>query len=198
MIPIIFLGGALGSGLVMPFIFGSKYSQIFCTTIAIALFAYYVFSVLQLTKMDALTGLLNRQAYYADVSRNAIDITALVSIDMNGLKTINDTQGHVAGDDAIVTISICFINSLRRRQSCYRVGGDEFIIVCRKNSESDVADLVDRIHRYVGETKYSCSVGYSFAQGGSTTIDDLLKKSDEMMYAEKERHYAELGIRKRR
>ncbi len=49
---------------------------------------YYVFAIFQLTSKDALTGLLNRQAYKASVRENARTITAIVSIDMNGLKVI--------------------------------------------------------------------------------------------------------------
>ena len=85
-IPIAFLGIALGSGLVLPFIFRDAYANIFCITMAIALFAYNEFSVHELTKKDSLTGLLNRHAYYADVSNDTKSITALISIDMNGLK----------------------------------------------------------------------------------------------------------------
>lgn len=89
-IPIVFLCIAFLSGLIFPFIFGKDYSQIFCVTIIIALFVYYVFSILQLTNKDSLTGLLNRQAYYASTSSNLRDITGIISIDMNGLKVIND------------------------------------------------------------------------------------------------------------
>ena len=58
-IPIAFLSLALLSGLIFPFVFGSDFSKIFCSTIAIALFVYYVFEILQQTKKDSLTGLLN-------------------------------------------------------------------------------------------------------------------------------------------
>ena len=192
-VPIVFMSAALGSGLIFPFVFGSNYSQIFCTTIAIALYVYYVFSILQLTKKDSLTGLLNRQAYYADVARNPEDITALVSVDMNGLKKINDEEGHAAGDEALSTLSLCFKRSLRRRQLCDRIGGDEFVIVCRKNTEAEVAGLAERIKTSVSETKYSCSVGYFYSEGGADSIDEMLKRSDEMMYAEKAKHYLETG-----
>ena len=197
-IPIVFMAGALGTGLIFPFVFGSDFSQIFCTTIAIALFVYYVFLILQITKKDPLTGLLNRQAYYADVERNPEDITALLSIDMNGLKAINDNEGHAAGDEAISTVSHCFSRSLKRRQSGYRVGGDEFIIVCRKNTMNDVNHLVERIRTYVSQTKYSCSIGYSFAIEGNKSVEELLKQSDELMYAEKARYYKNMGIDRRR
>ena len=95
LIPIAYFAFALGSGVFLPFIFGPVYSHIFCTTIAIGLFTYYLFSVLNLTKKDSLTDLLNRQACYGDMEIDPSGITALVSIDMNGLKHINDTHGHV-------------------------------------------------------------------------------------------------------
>lgn len=196
-VPIIFFVFALGSGLVLPFILRDDYSNIFCITIAIALFAYYEFSILTLTKKDSLTGLLNRHAYFADISNDPKSISALVSIDMNGLKKLNDNVGHAAGDEALVTLSLCFMRSLKNKQSGYRVGGDEFIIVCRKTSKEDVLQLVERIKKYVAETKYTCSIGYAFNLDGDTPISDLLKESDKMMYQEKENYYRESGNERR-
>lgn len=187
--PIVFLVFAFGSGVILPFVLGNDYSQIFCTTLAVVLFVYYVFSILQLTKKDSLTGLLNRQAYYADIESDPESITALISIDMNGLKTINDTDGHAAGDKALVALARCFMRANKRWQPVYRIGGDEFVIVCRRTSHNEVIKLVERIRKAVAETKYSCSVGYSYAADGVKPIDSLLKESDEMMYAEKARFY---------
>ena len=197
LVPIAFLAFALGSGLVLPFIFKGDYSSIFCITIAIALFAYYEFNVLQLTKKDSLTGLLNRHAYFADISNDPKSISALVSIDMNGLKAINDNEGHNAGDEALLALALCFNKSLRGRQSGYRIGGDEFIILCRKNSEAEVKSLVERIEKNVKETKYSCAIGYGLNLNGEKDIEKLLKESDEMMYKDKDRYYAETGKNRR-
>ena len=197
-IPIAFLALALGSGLLLPFILGADYSSIFCIIIAIALFAYYEFTLLQLTKKDSLTGLLNRQAYYADVSNNPEDISALVSIDMNGLKYLNDNYGHAAGDEGLSTLGLCFNRALKRKQTGYRVGGDEFIIICRKNSEQEVLELIERIRKNVNETKYSCSIGYSLNPDGTKHVDELLKESDVVMYQEKERYYKETGKERRK
>lgn len=196
-VPIVFFAVALGSGLIFPFIFKSEYSTIFCVTIGIALFVYYEFLVLQFIKKDALTGLLNRHVYYADVSRNYKSITALISIDMNGLKSINDNLGHTAGDEALVTLSLCFTRSIKYRETCYRIGGDEFVIICRRTSEKEVLEVVEKIKKLVSETKYSCSIGYAFNFEGQKTIDDLLTESDAMMYKEKDRYYAENGIERR-
>lgn len=197
-IPILFLCFAFIGGLVLPFVFGSSYSHIFCTTIGIALFAYHEFSFLQLTKKDSLTGLLNRQAYYSETGHSPETITAILSIDMNGLKTINDTKGHAAGDEALTTLALCFKRSLRRRQTGYRIGGDEFIIVCWRESKSDVLELVERIRHSVAETPYTCSIGYCYRSDPSQTIDEMLKESDEKMYAEKELHYLQTKNNRRR
>ena len=188
-IPIIFFCVTFLSGLLFPFLLKGDYSQVFCMTIAIALFVYYVFSILQLTKKDALTGVLNRQAYYADVATESADITAIVSIDMNGLKVINDKQGHAAGDEALSTLALCFWRSLKRRQSVYRVGGDEFVIVCRKTPHFEVAQLVERIRVHVAETKYSVSIGYSYRIDDTKSIETLLKESDTIMYESKALFY---------
>ena len=197
-IPIVFLCFAFISGLVLPFVYGKEYAHIFCSIIAIALFVYYVFLILQLTTIDSLTGLLNRQAFYADICRSPEDITALMSLDMNGLKAINDTGGHSAGDEALITLAVCFTRALRRGQSGYRVGGDEFVIVCRKTSRSEVIQLAERIKHTVAETQYSCSIGYSYRSDAAKSIDVLLKESDEMMYADKAQYYTSFKRDRRR
>ena len=196
-VPIAFLCFALLTGLLLPFIFGKAYSHLFCTIIAIALFVYYVFLILQMTTIDPLTGLLNRQAFYADIRNRPEEITALLSLDINGLKTINDTDGHSAGDEALTTLAECFNRAMKRGQSTYRIGGDEFVTVCRKSSRSDVMHLVERIRNAVSASKYSCSVGYCCRSNEAETIDEILKESDKMMYADKARHYADIELDRR-
>ena len=197
-IPIAFLGLAFVSGLVFPFIYGKDYAAIFCSTIAVALFVYYVFSILEQTKKDALTGLLNRQAFKSDVHKNPEEITALLSIDMNGLKAINDNQGHAAGDEALTTLALCFMRSLKARESGYRIGGDEFAIICRRTTQSEMMALKERIESHVEETECSCAIGYSYNEGGAKTVEQMLKEADDMMYSDKARYYAESGIDRRK
>ncbi|MBR6898373.1 MAG: GGDEF domain-containing protein [Lachnospiraceae bacterium] len=197
-IPILFMAFAFGSGLVLPFILGKDYSKIFCPTIMIALFVYYVFSILQLTSKDALTGLLNRQSYYVTVNDNPKTITGIVSVDMNGLKHINDTDGHTAGDEALKTISHCLMRAKKGKQSAFRMGGDEFLLVCRRSSEKEIEQLIDHIRKIVSETKYSCAIGYSFSSDGSMSIEEMLKASDEMMYEDKAAYYKRVGESKYR
>ncbi len=195
---IIFLAFALGSGLVLPFIFRDAYASLFCITIAVALFAYFQFNTLQLTNKDALTGLMNRHAYYADIHNDPKSISAVISIDMNGLKVLNDSEGHEAGDKALVTLSSCFASVLTNRQTGYRIGGDEFIIICRKTSDAEVYEIIQKIRDNVAETKYNCAIGYSLNLTGNKTVTYLLRESDKMMYKEKEKFYSESNDRRKK
>ena len=192
-IPILFLAFSFASGLVFPFIIGKEYSRIFCTTIAVALFVYYVFLILQLTKKDALTGLLNRQAYYASIRDNNKDITAFISIDMNQLKVINDSNGHLAGDQALLTISRCLFEAVSSKQSVYRIGGDEFVIICKRTTKEELDAIVNNIRKNVGKTTYSCSIGFSFDKDGTRNHNDMIKESDEMMYKDKANFYSKVS-----
>ena len=192
-VPIAYLALAFASVLFLPFVLGREFSQMFCITIAIALFVFYEFSIHQITKKDPLTGVFNRQAYYTDREINPGRITGLVTLDMNGLKEINDNQGHVAGDEALATLARCLLREKRFGQSVYRIGGDEFVIICRDASQKDILSLIDRIKKSINETEYSCSLGYCCTEVGNNDIDSMLRNADEMMYAEKARYYLTSG-----
>jgi diguanylate cyclase (GGDEF)-like protein len=197
-VPIVYLALAFASGVFLPFLFGRNYATIFCTTIIIALFIYYVFSIHQLSKKDPLIGTLNLQAFYDDSTVNPNEITALISIDMNGLKEINDTFGHAAGDEALITLTECFKRVLNQKQSIYRIGGDEFVIICRNLSQDAVSDLISRIQSETAKTKYSCAVGYCFKGNRNISISEMLKESDVNMYAEKAKYYSDIRKDRRR
>jgi len=197
-IPIAFLALAFASGVFLPFIFGMKFAQIFCPTIMIALFVHYVFSIHKLSKIDPLTGVLNLQAFYADSAVAPEDITALISMDMNGLKEINDTLGHAAGDQALITVAECFKGELNSRQAIYRIGGDEFIIICRKTPQGEVEDLIGQIREKIARTNYSGSIGYSCSEDGKKSVNEMLRESDENMYAAKAKYYSDTHTDRRR
>ncbi len=197
-IPIVFLAFAFASGLILPFVFGKSFSQIFCSTIMIALFVHYVFSIHQLSKKDPLTGALNLQAFYRDSATAPEEITALISVDMNGLKAINDALGHAAGDEALISLADCCRNVLGSRQAIYRIGGDEFVIVCRQMQEAEVAGLIERIKEKMAETKYSSSIGYSCRGNRKIPVSEMLKESDADMYAEKAKYYSNSRMDRRR
>lgn len=82
---------------------------------------------------------------------------------------------------------------MKSGQSGYRIGGDEFMIICRNNSLTEVTELIERIHSAVSETKYKCSIGYSYSANGEKSISELKKESDAMMYQEKVKFYNDSG-----
>jgi diguanylate cyclase (GGDEF)-like protein len=84
------------------------------------------------------------------------------------------------------------------KDSVYRLGGDEFLIVCKHVSEEEVKKLVENIRSKVSETKYSCAIGYSFCSEEIKNIDEIMKKSDEMMYKDKLEYYSQPGHTKYR
>ena len=164
----------------------------------IALFVYYVFSIHQLSKKDPLTGVLNLQAFYDDSMISPEEISALISLDMNGLKKINDTSGHAAGDEALMAIADCYRDVLDGSQAVYRIGGDEFVILCRQMTQEEVTGLIRRIRERVAETKYSCSVGYSCRKSRDTSVSDMLRESDADMYADKAKYYSDARMDRRK
>ena len=191
LVPVIFLALTSAFSIVLPIIIGTNFNKWFCTTVAINVFVYYIFIIQQYTKKDPLTGLLNRQSYYSDMEKSGDSITAAVSLDMNGLKTLNDTKGHAAGDEALVELAGCFAHAARLGQRVYRVGGDEFMILCWRTSEPDLKKLVTQIRRNVISSDYSCSVGLCY-RGEKMSVEELIRISDERMYVEKERYYGSL------
>lgn len=79
-----------------------------------------------------MTRTLNRHSFYRDVEVFKHNLNAVLSIDLNDLKSINDSMGHAAGDKAIVTTEECIQKRLVKGCYLYRTGGDEFIVLCTK------------------------------------------------------------------
>ena len=147
--------------------------------------------------LDPLTSLRNRFAYYDDSENLTRNITAVASIDMNGLKRLNDSRGHAAGDAALAAIGKCLYDVSDRRTSAYRVGGDEFVVLFIDQTQADVEQILRRIRESISETGYSISVGYTM-KAPEQTLDDALRVSDQNMYGDKAAYYRTQGIDRRR
>ena len=186
-VPLLFIAVPSALSLLMP-VFSDKLDHWFTTTVAFGVLVYYIFILLQLTKRDSLSGLLNRHAYFHDVAKRKEDIRAILSIDMNGLKRLNDEQGHLAGDAGLTAVSKALTDSLRAHQSAYRIGGDEFSAVCFRGNEADARALVARIRENIAKTPYSISIGYCYIEKRED-FDKAFSKADAMMYEEKERYH---------
>ena len=160
-------------------------------TIAIGGVFYYIFLLSEANRRDGLTHLFDRKTYYADIKRFDKAITGVIAIDMNGLKVLNDTQGHEGGDAALKTIGLCLEECCPHSMYIYRIGGDEFTILCHRGTLEEIALIGERIRAYVGEKGYSVSVGYAMRTPPSVSIDEAIAAADEAMYADKARYYQE-------
>ena len=139
-------------------------------------------------RQDPLTGLLNRKAFYDDCIRYDRSIRAAASLDMNGLKKMNDTLGHHAGDEALSGIAACMKPFTNRETLVYRIGGDEFAILFFQANEETVARTTGQIKEKVSEAGYSVSAGYALRKANEN-LEDTIRESDTQMYLDKANYY---------
>lgn len=167
-------------------------------TIAVSALVYYLYLYIERTQIDTLTGLFNRETYYHDVEKMDRSITGVIQFDMNGLKYINDNYGHLEGDKALSTIAQVISKAAKRNMYVYRLGGDEYIILCHNGTEEDIIETVARFKELIGKTEYHCSYGYSYrSKNKEVTITDLLKEAEKKMYEDKERFYKNASFERR-
>jgi len=162
--------------------------------------------LVRLSMTDELTRLYNRRCFEEDLSEHRESQLAgdfvMFSIDVNGLKTVNDTKGHAAGDELIKGAADCLALSIGQTGKVYRTGGDEFMAIVHTESPERVREKIwSKAAEWHGAytDKLALAVGYaSFVDNPTATVDDLEHMADSDMYAEKERYYLESGIDRRR
>lgn len=145
---------------------------------------------------DELTGLYNR-AYFEDAMHRfgsgRFDPVTVVVCDVNGLKMINDTLGHKAGDDLIVAAARAIENAGRRTDIVARIGGDEFAMLLPESTDATGEEVLRRIRSGIAEYKLGeDSLPLNIACGAATTSDQiqnieaLFAEADKQMYASKQ------------
>ena len=153
-----------------------------------------------LLNRDSMTGLLSRYAYSNALNKfdkhdSLPDDLVAFSIDINGLKTVNDTYGHAAGDELICGAAKCIQKVFSPYGFCYRTGGDEFIVLAYagyNHAEALVHQLADEAAAWDGKLIHtlSLSVGYALASDHkNVSAEKLIIFADEKMYADKDRFY---------
>ena len=142
---------------------------------------------------DMLTTLYNRNRYIQvleGMQAKTVIKTGVAYIDINGLKRVNDLYGHEAGDRLIINTARSMLAILP--ENAYRVGGDEFVLICfdmdEKVFRSKVRDICDSI----AAKRISVSVGVVWEES-SSELETMLRRADDLMYAEKKKYYEEHG-----
>lgn len=148
----------------------------------------------QLAGRDELTGISNRRAFNDALKREAARTEscgfAVILLDLDDLKVLNDAFGHAAGDEAIQAVADACSQSLRASDLVARLGGDEFAILLSE-ATPDTADAVaKRVRcaiesRSVGGQRLAVSMGIACATHGGPTPTALLGAADDELYADK-------------
>lgn len=163
--------------------------------------------LLRQSNTDELTGCYNRRSFEADIInidqiRDFEDLV-FVTLDINGLKNVNDSLGHQAGDELILGASQCIENTFGMYGKIYRTGGDEFMGIITADSKrfkGVCEEFSDTLKRWKGMMVDNVSISYgyaSIAEFPNASINDLIKISDKRMYEAKEHFYATKGVDRR-
>lgn len=150
------------------------------------------------SRHDPLTGLPNRLAFSESLSRLLAERRsphgALMFMDLDGFKVVNDTLGHEAGDVVLSSVAERLRRSVRDTDSVFRIGGDEFVVVAPGMADDQAAhDLAERIIARVrepieaGSTQCAvgASIGIAFYPGDGADLETLLRHADTAMYLAK-------------
>lgn len=151
-----------------------------------------------MSNTDYLTQLKNRNAYQLDIknriAKKCQERTGFILLDLNGLKQVNDTMGHDAGDSYITCISTAYLNMNTREAVMYRMGGDEFVMVMADASEDKINSFMERFeemfHQVAGRPEFTFSWGYSiYDPQTDADLYSTCRRADKNMYMRKQQYY---------
>ena len=164
--------------------------RVFANQATTALYAAEQFEQMRfLADHDPLTNLLNRRSFVqhldAEVarSRRYARPLALVIFDLDELKTVNDTQGHTAGDEALKRVGDALRATIRSGDNAFRIGGDEFAVIVPEATERDAHAAAQRI---ADELQLAASFGVAICEQ-DCDAGTLLREADGAMYRMKRR-----------
>lgn len=156
---------------------------------------------------DSLTGLKNRRAhdaFVAELEQEEKPFVCIISIDLNGLKTVNDELGHAAGDELISGAAECLSKAFNGIGNIYRMGGDEFEVISTSENadiEAAVSNLKKICEAWHGTYVKELTMSIGVASGENInlqTFAELLKTADERMYEDKRQFYLQTGKNRRK
>jgi diguanylate cyclase (GGDEF)-like protein/PAS domain S-box-containing protein len=150
-------------------------------------------ALIDLANLDSLTGLPGR-GYFQEQVNQAIsrgEHGAVLFMDLDDFKAINDSLGHSAGDDLLQNLAVCLSKELRHDDLLARLGGDEFAVLLRGASRSQARKVAERLLRSAREMKSisadqpfksTISIGAALFPTHGTSVDELLGHADMAMY----------------
>ncbi len=149
----------------------------------------------ELAGTDELTGLYNRRAFFdraqelVAIARRYQQPIAILTVDIDHFKQVNDALGHAEGDRALQRLATILRQTLRATDVAARFGGDEFVVIMPQTRLDAALVVAERIRRAVAESPgpmpLGVSIGAAAASGAEADLDSLLARSDRALYAAK-------------
>ncbi len=154
----------------------------------------------RLAYYDPLTGLANRRYFIQQLEREVADITregdssALLFIDLDEFKSVNDTRGHAAGDRLLVKVAAKLKKSLRKEDLIARFGGDEFVILARRLPARAAGYIARSVNKVMQDIQFieggqvfniHCSIGVTLIDSDRFSPEELLAQADMACYEAK-------------
>ena len=130
---------------------------------------------------DPLTGLRHHGPFGERIAAATPGRTALLAIDVDGFKVINDTYGHQAGDRVLVSLARALETALRHGDELYRIGGDEFVAVVDVVRPEEALGIAERLANAARATGRTISVGVALQNAGESP-DLTLRRADAALY----------------
>jgi diguanylate cyclase (GGDEF)-like protein len=176
-----------------------KTTSLIWPCITLVILYIYFFIIKSDSKIDSLTGIGNRYSFNELVNKlskqNAREEYTFVMIDIDRFKDINDTLGHLEGDNALRDTAAIIKGCIRHTDFAARFGGDEFVLVTRAGN--DMKRIIDRINESIAVQNQKCarpyqlyiSWGYDiYTTNSGQSIQEFLAHIDNLMYQHKESH----------
>ena len=166
----------------------------------------YANRIRRIALQDGLTECFNRKAYVDDTSNLSSEYPndfVYISMDVNGLKVVNDSLGHEAGDEIIIGASQCMLKSFNKYGKVYRTGGDEFTIIMyidNEKLESILDDFNSEVSNWHGKMVENISVSYGYTKAVESRglpIYEVASIADKRMYENKTAYYKKKGVDRR-
>ena len=118
-----------------------------------------------------------------------------VTVDINGLKTANDTSGHAAGDELIRGTADCMRKCFGRFGKLFRIGGDEFVAFTIDQSEDKIRELIHEIIQKIEEKGYHIAIGFDVAKTRHLDLEGLIDSAEKKMLNDKNLYYKNIANR---
>ena len=158
-------------------------------------------SISEMSNIDKMTGCFNRRSYEEDLSKmSANDQFIYISMDVNGLKIINDSHGHAAGDELICGAAECMRRCFDKYGKVYRIGGDEFVAVLFVQLEQFLwikTEFDGDIRYWTGNQVEEISISCGYVSSGErkwASMKEIANVADIRMYEEKAMYYKKNGV----